>query len=232
MDIWLMKRSFTLLFLLFAAFGAVSAQATFSVSATQVWKVTDPAIPDLEAHFELTNTTGSVQKMRWTRTIINITSGCTTKVCDLIQCYTPIVSTKTFDINANATGNIIMHFENYDSLPNASGVIHLKMSNENFPTDTVTVVFLFTDASSGTGQALPAATVRLFPNPATDYFRLDAADAVHRIRMFALDNREVARFTAAPGTIYPLADVPAGTYILALEDENGRVFQALELVKK
>lgn len=227
-----MKRSFTILFLIAAAFGMVSAQVTFHVSATQVWKVTNPNEPDIEGHFEITNATGSTQTIKWERTTINITNGCLTQVCDLNLCYTPVVSSKNFDIAANATGNIIMHFLNYDSLPNTSGVIHLKMTNVNFPTDTVTVVFLFTEASSGTNQALPAPTVKLFPNPATDYFRLDRADAVQRIRMFALDNREVARYTAAPGMTYPLTEVPAGTYILALEDENGRVFQALELIKK
>lgn len=227
-----MTRVFTILSLLLVFGGAVSAQSTFSVTATEVWTIAPHYETDVEGHFDITNTTNVVQTIKWERSVINITNGCSSQVCDINLCYLPHISSKTFDLAGNATGNIIMHFLNPDSLMGASGILHLKMSNVNVPQDTVTVAFLFTSESSNTDNPLPAATVKMFPNPTVDYFQLQNADAVNRIRVFSLDNREVARFTATPGEIYSLSSQPAGTYVLALEDESGRVFQALELVKK
>lgn len=226
-----MIRLFTTLFLLAICAGFASAQ-TFSVSANEVWTIAPQNEPDVEGYFVITNVTGVPQTIKWERSVVNITTGCATKVCDINLCYLEGVNSKTFELGPGATGNIIMHFLNWDSLANASGVINLKMSNVNNPADSTIVTFLFTSPSSSTHDGLANANVVLFPNPTTDYFRLEQADAVHRIRVFSLDSREVARFTATPGAQYSLAGQTAGTYILALEDANGRVFQALNLVKK
>ena len=227
-----MKRLISTL-LLFAGFSAlVSAQSTFSVSATEVWEIAPHNNPDVEGHFTITNTTNATQTIRWTRTEVNITNGCETQICDVNQCYLSFVSTRTFDLEANSTGNIIMHFLNADTIMGAAGVIRLKMTNENVPADSVTVTFLFTSPLSGTDNPLPKADVKVFPNPTADYFLLENAEAVHRIRLFSLDSREVVRYTATPGERYSVADQPTGAYIVVLEDKEGRVFQAAELVKR
>ncbi|MEQ1744876.1 MAG: T9SS type A sorting domain-containing protein [Saprospiraceae bacterium] len=227
-----MNRLFTALFLCLGFSAFVSAQSSFSVSETEVWEIVPLNATDVEGHFTITNTTNTTQTIRWTRTEVNITPGCETQVCDINLCYLPFVSTRTFDLPANATGNIIMHFLNPDSIVGASGVIRLKMTNENIPADSATVTFLFTPSTSGTDSPLPLANVKVYPNPTTDYFLLENADAVQRIRLFSLDSREVANFTANPAERYSLASQPSGTYILVLEDEQGRAFQAAELVKK
>ncbi len=228
-----MKRLFTILFLLSGLYSVCFAQSTFNVSALEVWEIAQPTIPDIEAHFNITNTTGAVQTIRWERNVVNLVGDSDTKtqVCDLNLCYLPHIGTKTFDIDPGHTGPIIMHFLNPNAYQGASGIINLKMTNVNTPSDSVMVTFLFTSSLSGTND-LPAANVKLFPNPTVDQFQLTNADAVQRIRVFSLDSREVARFTATPGQIYSLASQPAGTYLLALEDANGQAFQAIRLVKQ
>lgn len=227
-----MKRLISTLLLLTGFSALVSAQSTFSVSATEVWEIAPHNNPDVEGHFTITNTTNASQTIRWTRTVVNITNGCETQICDINLCYLPVVSTRTFNLDANSTGNIIMHFLNYDTIMGAAGVIRLKMTNENVPADSVTVTHLFTSPLSSTDNPLPKADVKVFPNPTADYFLLENAEAVHRIRLFSLDSREVTRYTATPGERYSVANQPAGAYILVLEDKDGRVFQAAELVKR
>lgn len=226
-----MKRLVTLLVLSLGLFGIASGQTSFNITTNSVWTIASSLEDDVEGLITISNPTASTQTIKWERTVLNITSGCQTQVCDLNLCYIPSVSTKTFDIAAGASGDILMHFLNTDMNPNATALAQLKLSNLNNPADSVIVTFLFTPETSGT-KDLPAATVKMFPNPATDYFRLDQAEAVSRMRLFALDGREVARFTAVPGETYSLAAVPVGSYVLALEDKNGRVFQALELAKQ
>lgn len=226
-----MKRFGTLLFLFLGFMGASFAQSSFSISTNSVWTIT-PASEDVEGHIEITNPTNATQTIRWERTVMNITAGCHTQVCDLNLCYIPTVSTQKFDIAAGSTGSIIMHFLNPDLLSDATTLVNLKLFNDNNPSDSVIVAYLFTPETSGTKDGLTAANVKLFPNPTTDYFLLENAEAVQHIRLFSLDSREVARYTATPAQSYSLAGLPTGSYVLALEDKNGQVFQAISLVKK
>ncbi|MCS6930164.1 MAG: T9SS type A sorting domain-containing protein [Saprospiraceae bacterium] len=220
-------------FLLFAlAISTAVAQTTFSVSATEVWKIAPHTEPDVQGHFTITNLTNQVQTIRWTRTIVRITPGCLSQVCDLNLCYTPPVSTQTFDMQPNQAGLIIMHFLNYDSIVGAEAVIRLRMSNENVPADSVTVTFLFTSPTSKANQPLPPATVKVYPNPTTDGFWLSNAEVVRSMRVLSLDGREVARFLASPGAYYSLAEQPQGSYIIVLEDALQRPFQALEILRQ
>lgn len=232
MDNLPMKRLFTLPVLILLFCGAAVAQTTFSLGSTQVWTIAPNWAKDTSGHTTIQNLTTDTIPIKWERFVINITPGCETQVCDINLCYLSQVSTKTFKLAGGLTGNLIMHFINEDTILGANGLIHLKLTNLNLPSDTATITFLFTSSLSGTGSPLPAASVKLFPNPTTDYFRLDNADDVRTIRVFSLDSREVARFDAAPGEQYRLNGQPAGTYMVVLEDNQGRVFQAIELVKK
>lgn len=222
--------SLALLFL--SASGLLEAQTTFSVSATEVWKIAPHHEQDVEGHITITNLTNQMQTIRWTRTEVSITPGCYSQVCDLNLCYTPPVSTKTFEMQPNQSGTIIMHFLNYDTILGAEAVIRLKLNNEAQPADSTVVTFLFTSPLSSTGQALPPAVVRAYPNPTTDGFWLANAEDVRTVRMLALDGREVARFPSTPGHYYSLAGQPKGTYLLVLEDAQQRPFQALEVMRK
>ena len=226
-----MKRLFTLCLSILAFLNLTTAQSSFSVDDTEVWVIAPTAEPDVEGHTVIHNITNATQTIRWDRTNVDTTAGCQSQVCDLNLCYLPTVSTKTFNIGPNASGNLIMHFLNPNAIEGASGVIHLKLTNVNIPSDTVTLVFLFTSELSDAKDPLSGAQIKLFPNPSTDFFQLENAGDVQRIRLFSLDSREVARYTATPGASYSLAGIAAGSYMLALEDKNGQIFQSLELIK-
>lgn len=227
-----MKRSVTLLLLSFGLLGAAFAQTTFQVSTNSVWTIAPSGDDDVEGYFVISNPTSTVQTIKWERTIVDITSGCLIQVCDLTLCWLPTVSSKTFDIDPGTNGNIILHFVNHDLIPDASALVNLKLSNNNNPADSVVVTFLYTPETADAKDLLPAATVQLYPNPATDYFLLQQADDVQRIRLFSTDGREVANYTANPGQQYSLAGLANGTYAAVLEDKNGRAFQAISIVKK
>lgn len=227
-----MKRFITLCLTSFAFFGTSFAQTTFSVADTEVWTIAPASVDDVEGHTTIHNLTNATQTIRWDRINVDTTAGCQSQVCDLNLCYLPTVSTKTFNIAPNATGNLIMHFLNPNAIEGAYGVIHLKLTNVNVPSDTTNIVFLFTSDLSDAKDLNLATRVSVFPNPATDHFQLGNAGNVHRMRLFSLDSREVARYNAVQGGTYSLAGLPAGSYMLALEDKNGRIFQSLEVVKQ
>ena len=131
-------------------------------------------------------------------------------------------------------GQLTVHFYNHKADPApgqaGSGIVHLKLTNLGNLSDTLTAVYIY-NTLSGT-QDFPAANVKLFPNPTTEFFTLANAEAVALMRLYTLDGREVARYIATANGTYSIANQPVGNYVLSFEDKNGQMFQALEIHKQ
>lgn len=209
--------------------------ATFANGQTRYHIAPNPAsssatvdVTDAPVDAEIVNLTSDTLRLHWVRNVISLTPGCQTAVCDAITCYARSVSSHDFKLFPNVTKPFLVHFYNNDAP--CAGIVHVKVTNNNDAADSVNVVFLF-NQSSGTVD-LPAANVKLYPNPVTEYFSLENAENVAAIRVFTLDGREVLRFDANSSNVYSLVGQPAGNYVMALEDKNGQPFQALELKKQ
>ena len=234
-DISTMKN---LLFTLFFALGlfqiAAAQSSAYKVTPNPSDTITTMDTYDSPAHGKVKNISATTVTVTWVRQIISITPNIETAVCDPNNCWFPGVSSKTFQLMPDSFGQLTVHFYNnsYDPPPGQAGsaIVHLKLTNVNNPADTMTAVYTY-NTLSGT-KDLPVANVKLFPNPATDFFTLENAEEVASMRLFTLDGREVARFEAAANGSYSIANQPAGNYVLSFEDKNGQLFQAVELYKR
>ena len=228
-----MKIFTSLLLALFAFAHVAFTQATFSLTPQNVSVVVADSTKDAEAINTIQNLQNVSKTIRWTRTVICIDpNNGLTQICDLVTCYFATVSTRTFTLAASASGPIITHFLKDAGVP-GSAIIALHFENVANPADSVTSIYTFNACGvSGTAEQLPEANVQLFPNPVTEYFTLQNADAVANIRVYATDGRQVANFEATPGAQYPLTALTAGNYYVALLDQYQRVFQALQIEKR
>ncbi|MFN0034964.1 MAG: T9SS type A sorting domain-containing protein [Saprospiraceae bacterium] len=227
-----MKNLLSTLFFALCLTQLASAQSlsTFEVTPNPSDTVTSADTYDSGAHGHIHNTTSNAIIVTWERTEVFLSPGVTTAVCDPNLCWADWIGSKTFGLDPNMGGQLTVHF--YNSLLQASsGIVHLKLTNENNAADTMTAVYTYNSFTSGTGE-LPAPNVRLFPNPTADFFTLENAAEVASLRLFTLDGREVARFAASPDNRYSIANQPVGNYVLSFEDKNGQLFQALELQKR
>ncbi len=222
---------FTLILLAFATAPAFS-QATFDLHPDTVSVVAELEADDVEAHNEITNLTSSQRQIAWVRTIISLNPGdAKTQVCDPIACYAPWVDSLAFPLGPDTTVLMIMHLlKDIDS--SASAIIQLRIFDLADPTHPQYGLYIFNDALSGTNEQMPAANVKLYPNPVVESFTLENDEAVSRIRVYTRDGRQVALFNPTPGQYYSLADQPTGTYLVGLEAKNGRFFQVIEVVKQ
>jgi hypothetical protein len=209
------------------------AQASFQLLPQSVTTTVHDTIIDAEGHNNIKNNDGTAKTIRWTRSVIcyNPTT-LTSQICDPNLCYLPHVSTKTFNLPANATLPMVVHFlKPYGTY--GAAIIALKFQNVANPADTLTSIYIFNScATTSVDDQLPQATVKFFPNPTTDFFTLVGDEAVETIKVYNMSGQEVSTFQAIPGTVYSLNGKPAGTYIIGLFDNKGRVFQASELVKQ
>jgi len=224
-----MKNLIYTAFLAFFTPLILCAQASFQVIAPPT-VMAPPDQIDTPADGHVKNLTGAMLDLKWERIIINLPTGMRSQICDPNLCWLPQVSSKTFSLDANQTGDMIVHFLNDVAQP-FDAIVHLKVTNLNNLNETATGVYTYSSNTSGTHDQLPAANVTVYPNPVAHHFSLENAEAVHAINMYAIDGRLVARFNAASDNTYTLDGQAAGLYILGLEDKNGRTFQAIELHK-
>lgn len=235
-DISSMKNLlFTFLFALgFAQMAAAQNLSAYHVTPNPSDTITTMDTYDSPAEGEIRNVSLAPVTVTWVRNIISLTGNIETAVCDPNNCWFPGVNSKTFTLDPNEEGQLTVHFYNlsYDPPPGqaGSGIVHLKLTNVNVPADTLTAVYTYSTLTAT--HELPEPTVKLFPNPTTDFFTLENAEAVGFMHLYTIDGREVARFEASPSNTYSIANQPVGNYVLSFEDKNGNLFQAVELHKR
>lgn len=222
-------KNLLLLAFTFFSFSAF-AQATFDMVPDTVSVLVDLDQTDVEVHNDMVNLTSTDRTITWERSIINMNPDTLeTEICDPVACFAPWISTHTFTLKADTTINIIAHLLKEQG-QDGCGIIQLKFTDSEFPNDPQYSYYVFECAASGTHEQLPAANVKLYPNPVVESFSLDNADEVSRVRVFSADGRQVAVFNATGGQ-YSIANQPSGAYIVALESKSGKVFQAIGIRK-
>ncbi len=210
---------------------SVSAQtsSTFEVFPNPSDTVTAMEVFDSPAYAQIKNVSVDSLFVKWERQVISVTPGLLTAVCDPARCWFVTTNTQSFGLAPDSVGELTVHFVN-NSGQAASGIVHLKLTNLNNGGDTLTAIYTYSTLT-GTNE-LPAANVKLFPNPTTDFFTLTNAEEVASMRLFTIDGREVARFIYAADNTYSIVNQPVGNYVLSFEDKNGQLFQAVEISKR
>jgi Secretion system C-terminal sorting domain len=176
----------------------------------------------------INNTNASIN-IRWRRTILCLGDENSTQICDLNVCHSIQVSTQKFTLGALDTGEISVHLIN-PNFVNSYMVVRLDFWDIDIPSpDTTRTYWLVNACTSNTDEPLPAAQVSLYPNPVADIFTLKYDDHVANIDLYDLQGRLVWRTRHQPGQSYPVSEVPAGMYSAVLQDQYGRVFQAISV---
>lgn len=79
-------------------------------------------------------------------------------------------------------------------------------------------------------QNIQETAIQLFPNPTTGFFKLQGVDATH-VMVFDQLGRQVARFEQPAEQQMDIQALPAGVYVLRIEDTDGQIYSA-RMVKK
>lgn len=75
-------------------------------------------------------------------------------------------------------------------------------------------------------------TIKIFPNPATDYIELSQNDKVSKVIVFNLVGKEMKRFDAGEGQRYNVSDLPKGLYLVQLVDKSGQTIITQRVSKR
>lgn len=195
----------------------------------------------LQQYAKVTNVTNQEIRLRWTRVIIDQPLDWETQVCDNNACYIPRVSTN-IDAAVGFSQPVVLKPDSSFNMglyivPNgASGkgsfqLIFALASNPNTPIDTVT--FNTSVNATTSTHDLGKSNIRIFPNPAIDYFELTDDNDIDRIVVYNLLGREVRSFrSVGNGQQYNLNGLPDGLYLLSLMDNRKGIVKTVRLNKR
>jgi Secretion system C-terminal sorting domain len=85
-------------------------------------------------------------------------------------------------------------------------------------------------ASAQTDKRSPQ--ISIFPNPATDYIKLNDDDAVRNISISNMLGRKMRSFDTIKGERYEIGDLPNGLYLIQIIGKNNKVLATQRLTKK
>ena len=75
-------------------------------------------------------------------------------------------------------------------------------------------------------------TIKIFPNPASDYIELTQNDKVSKVVVFNLVGKEMRRFDAGDGQRHNISDLPKGLYLVQLLDKAGQTIVTQRVSKR
>lgn len=223
----------------------INAQAVLSVDPVSVSGVFQEDLSDeflsLELKAKVTNVSGQTIQLKWVREEVQKPESWQTQICDNNTCYTPIVSSNIdpmLQLNAPAE---LAAGESFDLkfyvLPmgvTGEGEFKVHLSLVSAPgTVLQTATFNYTVESVTSTRELSKASLRVFPNPTTDYIELSGnSGLVDRLIVYNLIGRQIRTFNAVNGGRYQMYDLPAGMYLVSLVNNKEGVLKTLRVSKR
>ena len=81
-------------------------------------------------------------------------------------------------------------------------------------------------------EALNIRNVKVFPNPARDYFELTPNQLVSSLTLYNSIGQRVKTYSAERGKKYDITSIPSGLYLVELMDSNAKTLRTVRLLKR
>jgi hypothetical protein len=235
-----------LLFLAWAGVSALSAQNTIRIEPLAVEKSfeVDLSQPQLlqDIYVDVINETDSTIQLGWTRYEIDKPLAWETQVCDVNECYFPIVNSNIdtlLDIDAPViipagdTSRVALYITPYETA--GTGMFAMDFFLVERPDSLIgmaTFDVQINDLVVSTRDLLKNRIYQLYPNPTSDFFQLTEAADVDRIVVMNLLGRQVGRYRSFAGGRYDVSRLPDGIYLVSLVNDELGIIRTLRMSKR
>lgn len=190
----------------------------------------------------LTNNTDTAIAIRWERFELERPAEWETQVCDPNDCYVPIVNSNIDSllglnapmlIPANDSVKISVYVNPMNTSGTGKFVLDFALANQpdsiietaNFEVEVTSLVV-------NTLEKIRQQDIRIYPNPATDYFQLTQTENIDRVSIVNLIGRQVGAFRVYPGARYDVNYLPDGMYLVSLINDDYGVVKTMRLGKR
>ena len=202
---------------------------TFTVSPNPAYGEADLDDPttnpgDILAAAEIFNNTDSTLFFRWERIENNRPDGWETSVLGVVITLPPWVDSSEFSLSPNSSGLLNVNAWPSGSPGDINGAIpgeatvKLKITNQNDLSDTLIATYYFNlegDPILSTSAA-ESELVKLYPNPASEYFKLTGIQDFESVIVYDIFGRQVDYFAVNNSQEYNIGNLPNGVYLVGL----------------
>lgn len=202
------------------SFSPVNAQISVT-NDTMYTKIVEE--PDIAAYNSFANVSSDQKTIVWTRTVIDITDGWTTAICDQNTCYLPHVDTKSITLGPNATSILDFHvytnniFEGY-------AFAEIKLEHEDNSQINNFAYFIFDSNITATSDINEAFSFNIYPNPSDGLFKIDdETKDVQTLIVYDQVGYKLFQIDVGQREWINLAKLQAGNYFITLLDKTGSV---------
>ncbi|HMT77553.1 MAG: hypothetical protein KBF75_01600 [Saprospiraceae bacterium] len=173
------------------------------------------------------NTTTETKVMRWTqKTIFKGSQWSNSQVCDNILCYTDKIQSKTIEIPGG--GNTLLKLLFRPNGQDTCGYYTITVKEEGADHDDDVAHYFFNGSdcsaiAAGFSRIENVETVKIFPNPSSDYVQLDSKEAVKNIIFYNTEGRIVKEVLSYNKGLIPVNNLIPGTYYMMMSFYNGKM---------
>ncbi len=209
----------------------VFAQTGFSVyPASASLVIENPDQGEYVSHGYVVNTSDATIKLRWIKEAQSKPMESNAAICDNVLCYDPSVNQSEFEIEKGDTSNFDFHY--YPNGNGGSAVYKILVQDVSNAENVADVTFTMNELMTSAFEIPQLEEVRVFPNPASDYFSVDGVDHLKEVIVYNLVGQEVKRFKGSVKAKYDVSELMRGLYLVRLVNKQEKVVKTLRLSKR
>ena len=209
---------------------AVALLAQASIEPSTASAEVDADAVDVAAKTIVTNNSNKAESYRWVRTVIEMTEGWETAVCDKNLCYNPDIAEAPipFSLEVGEEGILDAHVYPYG----IEGLAHIEISliKDSNGEELARGIYLFNKEATSTLEVVRT-NLLLYPNPTVDAFQLSATVPVKQLEVYNAIGRRVGVFNYGRGDFYSIADYPRGFYFVKIISPDNKIVGVKRLQK-
>jgi len=220
-----------LVFFLFLSTLGLQAQVTLSLSPEVIELDVDESENMTIAHSWLVNTSDEAKVYRWVRRIESKTDGWDVLICDFNSCWNSTIDSSITDLEMEPgdTSNLDVHIEPH--LIEGSAHVKLVVFEVANPDNKIEGNYYFNQSVSSRTSS-KVSDIKIFPNPARDYFQLSSYDDVDQVIIYNMAGAEIKSLPSHQEKKFDISELNRGLYLVRMVDRRGAVLKALRLNKR
>lgn len=228
-------------FLLFSF--SISAQVEISPVDLVVEKAVDLSDEwtKVTGHSQMTNTTTDFVEVKWVITKIDGPDEWIVQVCDSLACYA-WGATSNVDASIGLDAPTPMGGGEASRLDPSlrplgvagTGNYRIDVALASDPANIIaTNNYTFTITAETTNtEDFEKAAVKLFPNPASNFFQITENEFVNQVEIFNIVGKRMITTQHVNGRSYDISSFPNGLYLVRMMDDENEILKTMRLTKR
>lgn len=205
--------------LILTAISSIVLQAqNLSINPREI--ITPVTLEDFEVvgYARLKNNSNQTLTLVWRREIISQHSNWEISICDKNNCYLPHIETRELVLSAGEESNLDVHVRHNGARGN--GEIKLLVFDKNNPSDSTSAIYIFTSGTTSTKKVAFGENIKIWPNPAQDYFMVSDSKNIGRIEVLDLLGNQVKSYDPRSHAQFDVSNLNPGIYMVRLISKN------------